>query len=157
MTSGLRSITTPAADEVITRLVRLGVPAGAISSINGTDCIARWSAAEVERLAHQALDALKSDPRLTGEVLMFSSGPRVERFNRLDPPDGPSSQLTLHVVPKGQQCAKPLMYDDLRDAFDNATTCAIETDGRILPMIDHWVRDGNSGVPMTQLHLVTSR
>ncbi|MGO8871421.1 MAG: hypothetical protein ACLQPH_08460 [Acidimicrobiales bacterium] len=49
------------------------------------------------------------------------------------------------------------MYDDLRDALGAATECVIETDGRILPVIDHWIREGNSGVPMTQLHLVTSR
>jgi hypothetical protein len=151
-------VVNPRSDEVMARLVRLGVPASAISSINGTDCISCWSATEVERLAHQAIEALKSDPRLTGEVLMFSASARVERFNRLDRPDAPSSHvLTLHVVPKGQQCAKPLMYDDLRDAFGNATACVIEADGRMLPVIDHWVREGNSGVPMTQLHLVTSR
>jgi hypothetical protein len=150
-------IVNPRSDEVMARLLRLGVPAGAISSINGEDCIARWSAAEVKRLARQAVEALKSDPRLTDEVLMFSTSPRVERFNRLDSADDPTSPLTLHVVPKGQQCAKPLMYDDLRDALSAATECVIETDGRILPVIDHWVRERNSGVPMTQLHLVTSR
>jgi hypothetical protein len=150
-------VVNPHPAEVIARLVRLGVPASAISSINGEDCIARWSAAEVKRLACQAVEALKIDARLTGEVLMFSAGPRVERFNRLDLCAGPSTPLTLHVVPEGQQCAKPLMYEDLRDAFATATECVIETDGRILPVIDHWVREGNSGVPMTQLHLVTSR
>ncbi|MGO8871420.1 MAG: hypothetical protein ACLQPH_08455 [Acidimicrobiales bacterium] len=61
------------------------MPAGAISSINGEECIARWSAAEVKRLARQAVEALKSDARLTGEVLVFYTSPRVERFNQLDP------------------------------------------------------------------------
>jgi hypothetical protein len=150
-------VVNPRPDEVIARLVRLGVPAGAISSINGKDCIARWSAAEVKRLARRAVEALKSDARLTGEVLMFSAGPRMERFNRLDRPVDPSSPLTLHVVPRGQQCAKPVMYDSLRNAFAAATECVIETDGRILPVIDHWVRERNSGVSMTQLHLVTGR
>lgn len=150
-------VVNPRPDAVIARLLRLGVPAGTISSIKGEDCIARWSAAEVRRLARHAVEALKSDARLTGEVLMFACGPRVERFDRLDTPTDPSSPLTLHVVPKGQQCTKPLMYDDLRDALDTATECVIETDGRILPVIGHWVREGNSGVPMTQLHLVTSR
>jgi len=88
---------------------------------------------------------------------VFSAGPRVERFNRLDHPANASSPLTLHVVPIGQQCVKPVMYDDLRSAFGAATECVVETDGRILPVIDHWVREADSGVLMTQLHLVTSR
>jgi hypothetical protein len=49
------------------------------------------------------------------------------------------------------------MYHDLRDPLLNAAECFIETDGLLLPVIDHWVREGNTGVPMTQLHLVTSR
>ena len=138
-------------------LARLGVPDGAITTTTGDDCVARWSAAEVERLAHQAVEALKHDARLTGEVLMFSAGPRQERFNRLDPPVNGSSPLTLHVVPNGQQCIKPLMYDDVRHALSAVSECVIETDGRTLPVIEHWVREGKSGVPMTQLHLVTSR
>lgn len=150
-------VVNPCPDEVKARLVRLGVPAGAISSINGEACIARWSAAEVKRLARQAVEALKRDARLTGEVLMFSAGPRIDRFNRFDPPADRSSPLILHVVPIGQQCARPVMYDDLRNAFSAATECVIETDGRILPVIDHWVREGSSGAPMTQLHLMTSR
>jgi hypothetical protein len=150
-------VVNPCPDKVVARLERLGVPADAIAPINGKDCIARWSAAEVKRLARQAINSLKSDPRLTGEVVMFSAGPRVDRFNRLDPPADVSSPLTLHVVPNGQTCVRPVMYSDLRDAVGSATECVIETDGRILPVIDHWVRDENSGVPMTQLHLVTSR
>ena len=147
----------PCPDEVTARLVRLGVPESAISSIDGKDCISRWSATEVKRLARQAVEALKRDARLAGEVLVFSAGPRVERINRLDPPANASSPLTLHVVPPGQQCVKPVMHNDLRSALGAATECVVETDGRILPVIDHWVRETDSGVLMTQLHLVTSR
>jgi hypothetical protein len=150
-------VVNPCPDKVKARLMRLGVPESAISPMDGQDCIARWSAAEVKRLARQAVEALKRDARLTGEVLVFSAGPRVDRICRLDPPANASFPLTLHAVPIGQQCVKPVMYDDLQVAFGAATECVIETDGRILPVIDHWVRETDSGVPMTQLHLVTSR
>jgi hypothetical protein len=49
------------------------------------------------------------------------------------------------------------MYADVRHQLSSVTECVIETDGRTLPVIDYWVRQGRSGVPMTQLHLVTSR
>jgi hypothetical protein len=81
----LVEVVNPYPDEVVARLARLGVPEGAITPITGDDCIARWSTAEVERLARQAVEALKQDEKLTGEVLMFSAGPRQERFNRVDP------------------------------------------------------------------------
>jgi len=49
------------------------------------------------------------------------------------------------------------MYDEIRNLLDGATERVIETDGRVLPVIDHWVRERGSGAPMTQLHLVTNR
>ena len=45
--------------------------------------IAGYSAAEVERLTRQAVEALMQDATLTGEVLMFSAGPRQERFQSI--------------------------------------------------------------------------
>ena len=150
-------VVNPDPEGVMCRLVRLGVPSDAMSSISGADCIARWSASEVSRLSSEALIGLKSDPRLNGEILPFSAGPRADRFIDFDPPTEPASPLTLHVVPQGQQCAKPVMYDDLRDTIGEASQCLVETDGDLLPVIDHWVSEGNLGMPMTQLHLVTSR
>ena len=88
---------------------------------------------------------------------MFSAGPRQERFNRLNLRVNGSSPLTLHVVPKGQQCVKPLMYNYVRHELSDVSECVIETDGRTCPVVDQWVREGKSGVPMTQLHLETSR
>lgn len=149
-------IVNPFPDEVRARLERLGVPESAISVIAGHDCIARWTEAEVRRLAREAVVALKKDVRLVGEVLMFSAGPREERFSSLDEPEA-SSSITLHVVPNGQQCVRPMMYTDLQPLLENVTECVVESDGRLLPVIDHWFRDRGSGALMSQLHFVTSR
>jgi hypothetical protein len=93
-------VVNPHPADVIARLVRLGIPASAISVFEERDCIASWSATEVKRLARQAVNALKSDAKLTGEIVMFSAGPRIERFSRLDI-SSDSSNVVLHVVPKG--------------------------------------------------------
>ena len=150
-------VVNPDPEGVMCRLVRLGVPSDAMSSISGADCIAPWSASRVSLVSTPSSSLGSRVPRFNGEILPFSAGPRADRFIDFDPPTEPASPLTLHVVPQGQQCAKPVMYDDLRDAIGEASQCLVETDGDLLPVIDHWVSEGNLGMPMTQLHLVTSR
>jgi hypothetical protein len=152
-------VVNPQPAEVVGRLVRLGVSPTAVSVTDGTECVARWSSNEVSRLAAATVQAIKTDDKLLAEpeVLRFSAGPRQDRFNACDAPESGCSPVTLHVVPAGQQSTKPLMYEDLQGPLQSASKLLVETDGRILPVIDHWVRDRKSGVPMTQLHLMTSR
>ena len=152
-------VVNPRPEEVVERLLRLGVPRDAMSINDGAECVARWSSNEVSRLARGAAQAIRADDKLAadGEVLMFSAGPRQDRFSNCDAVDVGGSSVTLHVVPVGQQSAKPLKFEDIREPLQSASELFIETDGTVLPVIDHWVRERRSGVPMTQLHLMTSR
>jgi len=151
-------IVNPCPSAVESRLVRLGIPANNIEHIDGDDCIARWTESEVERLATEAVAALRSDATLTGKELMFVDGPRVDRFDRFDTGEGISAPVTLHVNPVGQQLTNPLLYEGVRDALASAMGCSVEIDGQVLPIIDYrTLPEGARGGLMAQLHLVTAR
>ena len=147
-------VVDPYPDAVLARLERLGVPRDAIEVIDGLDCVARWTAAEVKRLAIRATEGLRNDADLTGEELMFADGPRVDRFRSVETPEDPSKPLILRVNSRNVQLTKPAMFADLAPFLGAARECAIEVDGRLLPIIDHWVRDVPSGAPIAQLHIV---
>jgi hypothetical protein len=148
-------VVDPSADVVAERLVRLGASANQIRQTSGDDCIVEWTTAEVKRLAAEAVKALRNDSKLTDQVvLIFADGQRVDRFRRLEPPNDPSEPLILHVNPENLPLTKPVMYSDLQPLLGSVRECAVEVDGHVLPVIDHWVREEKSGALMTQLHLV---
>jgi hypothetical protein len=147
-------IVNPAPGVVEHRLVRLGARSDLIECFCGKDCIADWTATEVDRLAHETLRALRADESLEGEVLMFSTGPHKERFRRLEPPPDASGALVLHPDEPPDQLANARMFAELRPLLDGCSTCAVGVKDQRLPVIDYWVRDRGTGVMMTQLHLV---
>jgi len=136
------------------RLRRLGTAAKKVEQFAGPSPIAEWTDAQVRQMAAAEVDALRSDARLEGEVLIFPAGGRDERFRTVNCPEGATGPVVLELNPAGQQLVKPVMYDDLRPLLATASSCVIEDGQKRLPVIDHWVRSGNSGVPMDQLHLI---
>ncbi len=137
------------------RLVRLGLVAETIHPVSGDDCIAEWTRTEVSRLAVEAVTALRTEPALDGEVLMFADGPRAERFRNFKAPEDPSEPLILYVNASEVQLTKPVMYRDLQPVLGTVRTMAIEVDGHELRVIDYWVQPAGSAT-MAQLHLVPS-
>ena len=117
------------------RLVRLGIPVQNIQKVGDDDCIAKWTTAEVERLAADAVTKIKNDAALTGEVLMFADGQRVDRFRSFELPDKPSEPLVLHVNPVNLQLVKPVMYrrmtpSDVRAAGRSQASTTLSTAAR---------------------------
>ncbi|HUX86332.1 MAG TPA: hypothetical protein VMW65_04970, partial [Chloroflexota bacterium] len=149
-------IVNPSPSIVEQRLIRLGAASDQIDCICGQSCIAEWTTAEVERLARKTVISLRERDDLNGEVLMFASGPRVERFRGLEAANDPTSAAILDLNSPGLQLANPRMFAELRPLLDSCASLLVKDEGRLLPVIDHWVRKQESGAMMMQLHLVVA-
>lgn len=136
------------------RLRRLGIMAEEVEQFAGPNSIAEWTDAQVREMAATEVDALRSDASLEGEVLIFPAGGRDERFRTVTCPEGATGPVVLELNPAGQHLVKPVMYDNLRPLLATASSCVIEDGRDRLSVIGHWVRSGDSGVPMAQLHLI---
>ncbi|MGH9089757.1 MAG: hypothetical protein ACRDZR_00010 [Acidimicrobiales bacterium] len=144
------------ASDVEDRLIRLGIARESISKIAGDDCVAEWTAKEVSRLTYMATDSMRTSADLTEEDLIFLDDPRQERMVRVDGPDASHDSVVLYLNPQGQQLTRPMQVKDLREAFGAAKSCTVECDGRMLPVIDYWTISQESGVLMSQLHVVVA-
>lgn len=138
------------------RLIRLGAASDQIGCVCGQNCIAQWTTSEVKRLAKEAVIALRHQEDLTGEVLMFASGSRSERFRGIETATDPTSPIILHLNSPGTQLANPKMFAELLPLLDSCSSILVKDGGRVLPVIGHWVRNRESGAMMTQLHLVVA-
>jgi len=148
-------IVNPAADEVAARLNRLGVSDAEVVSFAEPDCVARWTAAEVADLERLAGTGLREGRELGAEDVIWLDAPRAERMVRVEPADRGSIEAILHLTPADQQLVNPARYHHLQEALRGSDTCAVEVDGRLLPVIDFW-RIPETGARMAQLHVVAA-
>lgn len=149
-------IVNPAPSIVEQRLIRLGASPDEIECICGDHCIDDWTTREVDRLSRQTAVKLRNRTDLGGEILMFSSGPRVERFRSLEAPANPASPIIMHLGSPHLQLANPRMFAELRPLLQSCSSLVVEDEGQVLPVIDYWVREQQSGAMTTQLHLVAA-
>jgi len=149
-------IVNPCPGEVTAQLVRLGISTASMSTVSGQDCVACWTTAKVTRLASNAVEAIRCDPTITGDEVVWADGRRAERLlSRIDQPSDGLTPLVLHMNPRGQQLSNPLRYSDVREPLSSAGECFVEVDGELLPVIDYW-RLSEGAMRTPQLHLVTA-
>ena len=112
------------------RLMRLGASPDEIDCIYGDHCIDDWTTREVDRLSRQTVTKLRNRTDLDDEILMFSSGPRVERFRSLETPANPASPIIMHLNSPHLQLANPRMFAELRPLLQSCSSLMVEDEGR---------------------------
>lgn len=146
-------IVNPRPVEVRDRLIRLGIASQSISITGGRQCVANWTASQVRAMTIAAVQALKEEPLLSQDSVLFGDGPYLGRFNKIRSDRRRPERVVVTLSRQEIHNVNPIKGPQLAPLLEGASCCEIESGRRRLSVIGHWGRPHQPGA-MAQIHLV---